>query len=273
MEELLSSFICSIGIGLAFLLSLTLFSQKKLHLAFLGFMFFAFFLQLSEEWLWISGLIKTKLAFVEVTEFTIFLIAPAFYLFAKYQNKTKFNWLDILHFAPAVLVIINFLPLYLSENAIKFSYVLDKLDLSTEPYSIIYSHRFNFISEKVLDFLNVAQIGIYIFLSVPFFRAIPQNKAKKLEQAYVDWFKALIWVSIISVTCVIVDILFIDTKFDSFSIIYLTSISAFVSYYFIKNSLFFQDNLRTKNYQGLSENEVESIIKTTRFSSHSIKIS
>lgn len=227
-------------------------------------MFFAFFLQLSEEWLWISGLIHSVLAFVEITEFSIFIIAPAFYLFAKYQNRLNFDWKDLLHFTPAILVIGNFLPLYISDSTVKLSYVLDKLDLSTFYAHVYDSESLLFLSEKFLDFLNVIQIGIYIFLSIPFFKAIPQNKAKKLEHAYVNWFKTLIWIALLAVFCVILDILFIDTKFDSFSIVYLTSISAFVSYYLIKNSFFFQDNFRTKSYNALSDNEVENIVEAVK---------
>lgn len=261
MEELIANLICSIGIGVSLILTISFFSKRKLHLSFLGLLFLSFFLQLSEEWLWINDLIRNCLPLLELSEFAIFVPAPALYLYAKYQIKDSFQLKDLLHFLPVLLVLVNFAPLIFADEALKSCYVDNKLNLSTSFFceTIAVSNNLILAKERYWDLLNIAQLIIYIILTIPILKEIPQNKAKKLEHDYINWTKLLALLVIMAILLIIIDVLWIDTKFDTFSVLYLTAISSVLCVYLIRRSMFMDINQRANNYIKLSDQEIEVV--------------
>lgn len=259
METLITNLICSIGIGISLVLTIALFSKKKLHLFLFGLLFLSFFLQLTEEWLWVNNLIKKTLPLIEVSEFAIFIPAPALYLYAKYQTQESFQIKDYFHFLPVLFVLINFSFLYFAEETTKLCYANNKLNISSASYCGEVLLNLIPVKEKYLDIVNIAQLVIYIILALPILREIPQQKAKKLEDEYINWTKVLSQLVILAIVLIIIDVFWIETKFDTFSIMYLTFISGFISIYLIRGSLFMGINQRTNSYSKLSTKEIESI--------------
>jgi len=245
---------------LSLILVVSLLRQIKLHLSFLGILFLSFLLQLGEEWFWVNDLIPSNLYLLELTEFAIFIPAPAFYLFAKYQIEDKFSKKDLLHFIPVLLVIANFLQLYFADESLKLCYALNKLKLHT-PSTCALTHPLLPLQEKVLDFINIVQLSVYIFLTLPILKKLHKEKSKKYESDYISWSNFLSTTAVVTVVLVITDVFFIDSVYDTFSILYLTSISFLVILFLIKHTIFFSTNQRNKNYATLMNNEIQLIYR------------
>jgi len=258
MEKVIANLICSIGLGMSLILVVSLFLQKKLHLSFLGLLFLSFLLQLGEEWLWVNDFITSNLGLLEITEFAIFIPAPAFYQFGKYQLKNKFMKIDILHFLPILFILANFSMLYFAHESTKLCYISEKLKLSNFE-NCTSTENILPISEKILDYFNIIQLSIYILLTVPILKKLHQEKSKKYETQYISWSKFLLIIATLTVVLIIIDVFLIDSVYDTFSILYLTSISCLIIFFLIKQTLFFNENQRNKSYSSLLNKDIELI--------------
>lgn len=262
MEDLLIVCTSSIGIGISLLLAIVLFWQKKTHHFFLGLIFFAFFLQLSEELLWITALIKQIPQMAEAAECCIFLIAPALYLYAYYQEGNHFRKIDLLHFLPVFLAFLNFTPLYFRAKAFKLCYISDKMeDTWTAACESAFSDcSSSFLGEGIADFFHIIQFVVYLILAIPLLKSLGNNKSKKTSEQYRDWGRMLIFLCVLGIFLVCIDLLLIDSRFDTFSILYLSSTSVFTMVYLLNRSLVLQENLKTNTYLGLAEKESQDIL-------------
>jgi len=262
MQETISTIVASFGAGISFLVSIALFSRKKLSFLFLGVAFFSFFLSLFEELLWSSKIIYQYVHFAEFSEFSIFLIAPSLFLYAKFQFKEKFKWIYLLHYLPAILALMNFLPFFLSDEEIKSCYIIEEL-LNKESINckiLLKENMLYFVEEDYLDYLHIIQFVIYLILVFPYLKLLSDSKAKKVQGKFLSWANIIIFVTVLAFFLILLDIFIISN--GAFSIIYLTIIVSIITYKLLVQSILLQDNRKADNYNTISKEDAENIIDT-----------
>ena len=266
MEEILPIIVASIGAGASFLLTIVLFSKKRPSLFFLGILFLAFFFILSEEVIWTTELIHQNIHFAEYSEFAMFLIPPSFYLYSKLQLKDSFEWKQLLHFLPALLASLNFLPFYLSDASLKSCYIIEELtdQESVACSNLLNGNRIFFVKDKIADILNIIQLTVYLLLTIPILKQLSKSKAKKVQNIFLKWSYLSIYLAAVAIVLTIADIFFIDSRYDTFSIFYLTIITLIFVFQLLSESTILQDHPRAANYSAISLDSTRQIINEVK---------
>lgn len=264
MDNIAQIMIGSSGAGIAFLIAIAMLSRRKLSLTFLGIVFLSLFLILAEDLLWSSELIYTYVHGANFSESINFVIVPSLYLYATYQFKHNFEWKDLLHFLPALLVIVNFMPFYLSSPELKSCYIIEEIiDSETaECNRLLSSHTLFFLKEAFTDILHIIQFILYGILIFPLFKKISASKTKKVQNQFLSWTKILIILILAAILIIILDV-FVLTE-SNLIIFFISIATALIGYKLLIESSLIQDNFITNNYSNVIKEDIDNIIEKAR---------
>ncbi len=263
MQTIIPLLFASLGTGLSLLLVGVFFRRNRFYL---GIVFLAISLILFEEILWISELIYNYKDFAEYAEFAIFLIPPSLYLYATSQMGKEFRSRFLLHYLPAILAFLNFIPFYFSGETLKACYIIEELidEESVECEKLFDETLLYIVNETTLDFLNVLQYLTYLWLSYPLLKMIFKTKAKKVQSNFLSWSNLIISLIICAIALILIDVSLVDAHYNFFSIYYSTAVSVIVTYKLMEESLLLQNNFRANNYNSISKEDTVQVIESIK---------
>lgn len=250
------------GIGFSVTLCLVFFYQRNLASFFFGLIFFAFFLKLFDKFLWLTKLVEQFPWLVEYSEFAPFLVGPSLYLYAYSQNRQPFRRGQLLHFLPAALVFLNFSPLYFGSIEKKICYIKHELyeDLYQACEAIYEESSLYVIHEDFIDYFNIIQLIVYVYLAIPLLKNIEHTKARKPSKKFRNWSLVLIYLAFFAILNIFLDVVFLHAIYDNLSIYILTSISFLTLIHLLNESLVLKENLKSENYASVAQVEIDSMI-------------
>ncbi len=142
----------------------------------LGLLVFFFALSLLEYVLHWSNYIWEYIHMMYLYIPISFLYGPLLYLYYRYSKPIAFDWRDLLHFAPAILWVINWLPLYLATGDTKRALQMGDAEAARQVAALIYGVFY------LYKWLLVAHLVTYAFLIYRFKKKhFPINETKKQE--------------------------------------------------------------------------------------------
>jgi len=164
----------------SFFLGILLFfkSRKEAGLAWLGFLMLPLSLWLLVYLFYLTELMLTLPHLLGVFTPALYLIGPAFYFFIRQSSNPSqaYKPLDYLHFLPAILVLVEWWPVYQWTEAVKLS----KIEEIYTPHN-----------PSIMQMLWASRLIFYIlaYVGYAYFRLRQQSKQPSPDQARISWLK------------------------------------------------------------------------------------